>query len=87
MLDYHWNVREPNLTNNHITDFMKYGPFPQTVSSGYSFNIQFDNRANLNNPQKGTYTNILFRSNYKFLRSDQNWHSLLIEDREVFSFP
>ena len=85
-LDYFWNIREINPPPGK-TDFERYGISPQAVSSGISLHAQFDNRRNPINPEKGTYLSAVYRPNFTFLGSDNNWQSLLIEAREYLRFP
>lgn len=84
--DYFWNVKEINPPPGK-TDFETYGISPRAKASGISLHLQFDNRRNSINPEKGTYLSAAWRPNFTFLGSDQNWQSLLIEAREYFRFP
>ena len=85
-LDYHFNISEINHVNK-ITDFKQYGLASQSVSSGISANLLYDNRANNINPLKGTYANFQFRQNSTLLGSNKNWNSVLIDAREYFTLP
>lgn len=85
-LDYHWNISEQEVPSTE-SDFEKYGSSSRSVSSGLSLNILYDTRKNSNNPRPGIYSNIIFRSNEKFLGSDQNWMSVVGDFRKYFRFP
>ncbi|HTQ64706.1 MAG TPA: hypothetical protein VMI12_07905 [Puia sp.] len=85
-LDYHWNIKEIGDTDSS-SDAQKYGLPPASVSSGPVINLLFDNRKNSINPQGGLYANILYRPNFTFMGSDENWQSLTVDLREYFKFP
>ncbi|HXB39072.1 MAG TPA: BamA/TamA family outer membrane protein [Bacteroidia bacterium] len=77
-LDYHLNITEQGTG-----DFQQYNKnATKTVSSGMSVRVLYDGRKNVNNPPKGFYGSITYRSNFTFLGSDQNWQSLLLDFRK-----
>lgn len=84
-LDYFWNVREINPTQTE-TDFERYGLTKTSVSSGIAARLIYDSRLNQINPVQGFYANIAFRPNFKFLGSDNNWNSLVVEFRKYIKF-
>ena len=86
MLDYHSSIRDKD-DSIQTTDFEKYGLTKNSMSSGFSVDILFDSRTNLNNPEKGFYCNVVYRKNLIFLGSDQKWQSLLIDARKYCRFP
>lgn len=86
-LDYYKNIREVDPPKGVITDFEKYGLFPNAVSSGITLNALYDSRRNAINPEPGYYANLSYRSNFSFLGSDNNWQSLLIDMRQYSHFP
>jgi len=86
-LDYHWGIKEEGYNDGKISDFAKYGPATKTISSGLSLNLLYDGRDNPIAPSSGEYANIVLRSNYKFLGSDANWQSFLLDARKYFTFP
>ncbi|WP_435354462.1 BamA/TamA family outer membrane protein [Emticicia sp. SJ17W-69] len=86
-LDYHWKIRETNGDNIFVTDLQKYGLTANSISSGFSFNIQHDSRTNSSNPTGGSYANIQYRYNLKLLGSNQNWQSLVMDLRKYIHFP
>jgi len=85
-LDYHWGIHEDGIEGKE-TDFAKYGEATKTVSSGLTANLLYDDRENSINPSGGTYVNVILRNNYKFLGSDNNWQSLLVDVRKYVHFP
>jgi hypothetical protein len=80
-LDYHWNISETNNPIKSNTDLDKYGFNNKSVSSGITFNFQFDNRLNSNNPSKGSLINLQFKENLKALGSDSNWQGATFDLR------
>jgi len=86
-LDYHWGIEEEGYEDGKTSDFAKYGSGRRSTSSGISLNLLYDDRKNPINPSGGTYANVVLRNNYKFLGSDDNWQSLLVDARKYFRFP
>lgn len=86
-LDYHWNVSVDSVRGDKLYQFVNNQPGHQSVSSGPSINILYDDRKNAINPKGGTYINFQVRPNMTFLGSDSNWQSLLIELRHYIRLP
>ena len=86
-LDYHWNIEADTVKGTKLDQFVKYQKGNQSISSGISLNIQYDNRQNAVNPQNGTYANIQVRPKLTFLGSNKNWQSLLIDIRHYIRLP
>jgi hypothetical protein len=86
-LDYHWDIKEAGLPDGSESDAAKYGLPTKTVSSGAVLNLLFDNRKSSINPQGGLYASVLYRPNFTFMGSDENWQSLTIDVRKYFRFP
>jgi hypothetical protein len=86
-LDYFWNIEQVDLPPGDESDFEKYGYAATERASGLSFAVKYDNRRNSINPQKGIYASILFQPKFKFMGSDANWQSLLLEFRSYIPFP
>ncbi len=82
-LDEHWNIVE-NSASSVVTDFDKYGKTTKSTSSGMAFILQYDNRANSINAEKGFYCNAQFRQNLQQMGSNSNWSSILIDTRKFF---
>lgn len=83
--DRHWNIKETNYSAQHLTDLDNYGFSDKSVSSGVSFNFQFDNRLNSNNPHGGSYANVQIKDNLTFLGSDSNWSSAIFDFRHYIN--
>ncbi len=87
-LDYHWHIRDENKTPDLNNDYQLYGSSERSVSSGLTLSLMYSTRRNINNPEGGTmYASILFRPNFRFLGSDQNWQSLLMDFRKYITWP
>ena len=86
-LDLHWNIEADSVPGTDLDQFMRYQKGNQSISSGISLNIQYDNRKNAVNPQKGIYANIQVRPKLTFLGSNKNWQSLLIDIRRYVKLP
>jgi len=86
-LDYHWNVRVDSVRGSELDQFVNNQPGNQSVSSGLSINLLYDNRENAINPRNGIYANVQLRPNMTIFGSDKNWQSLLIEIRHYVKLP
>jgi outer membrane protein assembly factor BamA len=86
-LDYFWDIQQVSAQQNPESDFEKYGSGTTSFSSGISLNMIRDTRDNPINAYKGSYANIQLIPRFKFLGSDLNWTSLLVQWRGYFRFP
>jgi outer membrane protein assembly factor BamA len=84
--DLFWDVQQINPPAGK-TDFQRYGLTKRATASGVSLHLLYDDRRNPINPEKGSYLSVIYRPNFTFLGSDNNWQSLLIEGREYVRFP
>lgn len=83
MLDKRWNIDQEGSN----ADVTAYGLGTRSVSSGALATVLYDNRKNSINPQEGLYASVRYRINGKFLGSDTNWESLMIDVRKYINFP
>jgi outer membrane protein assembly factor BamA len=86
-LDYHWNISSDSTPTKTYNDFKQYNTDKHSISSGLSFNVQFDNRKNASNPQNGYYALMQYRTNMTVMGSDSNWQYLLLDIRHYLKFP
>jgi hypothetical protein len=86
-LDYHWNISKLATIGEGAPSYDSYGAASKTVSSGVTFNLLYDERRNPINPLAGYYGHIVYRPNFTFMGSDNNWQSLLIDLRKYFFLP
>lgn len=80
--DHFWNVTEVDPPAGIKTSFQKYGAKANETASGPAFKVLYDSRDNQVNPAKGSYSNIVYRTNFAFLGSDNDWQSLQAEFRK-----
>jgi hypothetical protein len=85
-LDYFWNVQQV-FEQQAKSDFQLYGSEPTSVSSGPVFNFRIDTRDNPVNAYRGIYTNIILTPRFKFLGSNTDWTSLILDFRTYVRFP
>ncbi len=87
-LDYHWNL-QPKTTIGDPVPAPGYdlSSTTRTVSSGLTLNVLYDERTNLLNPGAGFFANVKLRGNFRFLGSDRNYPSLLIDVRKYINWP
>ena len=86
ILDYFWKIQQVYQQQTK-SDFQKYGSGPTSLSSGITLNFRYDTRDNPVNAYKGIYTNIILAPRFKFLGSNTNWTSLILDFRTYFRFP
>lgn len=86
LLDYFWNVRQV-YSDQAQSDFQKYGTSPTSFSSGITLNFLRDTRDNPISAERGSYANFVLGPRFKFMGSDANWISMLLEYRTYIRFP
>jgi len=80
-LDDHYSI----VDYGDATDFQQYNKgATTTISSGPVIHLMYDSRTNINNPKDALLASIIYRTNFTFLGSDQNWQYLLVEIRKYF---
>jgi hypothetical protein len=84
MLDLRWAIHEDGYADGHESDFAKYNPQTESVSSGIALNMLYDNRSNAINPDKGFYSNLIYRINPTWMGSNSSWQSILLDVRKYF---
>jgi hypothetical protein len=87
IIDTHWDVTHKGPLNGAPSDYAAYGAAGHTISSGITLNMVFDSRDNPINASKGFYAAVQYRDNGKFIGSDNNWQSLIIDVRKYIRFP
>jgi outer membrane protein assembly factor BamA len=85
-MDHHYNIYvEPNESGEIIETYPP-GEKINTISSGLTLPVVFDNRFNPLNPQQGIYGSLTLRYNAPAFGSDDTWQSLYFDGRKYFSF-
>ena len=85
--DYFWNIRELEPSNQKPTGFETYGWTKNAVAAGPSVHLLYDSRRNPINPEKGNYLSLIYRPNFTFLGSDNDWASLVMDARKYIPLP
>jgi hypothetical protein len=80
-LDCFWGIKEVDPPLGKATDFDTYGFDKTEVASGISLHFLYDSRRNQINPERAAYASLIYRPNFTFLGSDNNWQSLVIDLR------
>ncbi len=87
-LDQHFDIDA--TTDSSLQRFTRYkygtSTSENSLSSGLSLNLLYDERRNPNDPHPGFYGNIVYRFNPSFLGSTSKWESLYIDTRRYISF-
>jgi outer membrane protein assembly factor BamA len=86
IIDYRNDISSEN-SRAAPSDYELYGPDNETTSTGFTLNALYDTRDNSINPYKGFYANAAYRDNLKFMGSDGNWQSLILDVRKYYQFP
>jgi outer membrane protein assembly factor BamA len=85
--DHFWNISEVDPPVGIKTSFQRYGANETETAAGFVARILNDKRDNQINPATGSYSSIVYRPNYRFLGSDNNWQSLQTDYRKYIRFP
>ena len=90
--DYLWNVKEVNPPAGVITSFQKYdnnglNVKNKSTSAGFVLKGQYDSRQNQINPNNGWFISAVYRPNFTWIGSDNNWQSLQVDIRKYIPMP
>ena len=82
-IDYRSSIKsdDPAVDLKQFTGYA-YGTGGSSVSSGINLNLLYDTRNNSINPLPGSYVNVVYRINPKFMGSNDNWNSLYVDVRK-----
>lgn len=83
-LDHHFDITATGNANGSVSDFVKYGEYPQSTSAGLNLTFLYDSRKNQLNPLGGTYANMILRQNFTFFGSNADWQSVQFDFRKYF---
>jgi len=82
-LDDHYKIEDyDNATDFRAYSSEYYSGATKTISSGPLIHVMYDNRKNINNPHDALFASIIYRTNFTFLGSTQNWQYLQVEIRK-----
>lgn len=85
MYDRHYKMN--NYTNIYQQINNRLPQKLTETTSGLAARFLYDNRLNANRPDKGFYSNIVFRKNLSALGSDNEWSYLITDTRAYIPFP
>lgn len=80
--DRFWNITEVDPPAGITTSFERYGNQKKSTAVAIAMKVLYDSRNNQINASKGYYASIIYRPNYTFLGSDNNWRSMQIDCRK-----
>ncbi len=85
-MDYYLDIDSDNGSAMSFQQFTGYNYGTEanknSFSLGPTFNILYDSRNNSLNPLPGWYGNVIYRFNYNWLGSTDNWRSLYVDIRK-----
>jgi outer membrane protein assembly factor BamA len=87
IIDWRYNISSVNTKAPVPSDYELYGPQTSSTSTGFTLNALYDTRDNSINPFKGFYAMATYRDNLKFMGSNSNWESLILDVRKYFNWP
>lgn len=85
--DQYWNIKALDSLKVNVARRLAHKVGTSELASGLAFKILYDSRINQINPKQGIYANMVYRPNFTFLGSDQNWQSFLSDVRAYLPFP
>jgi len=85
--DQYWNIQALDSLKTNIARRLAHKLGTAELAAGIAIKALYDSRLNQVNPQQGLYANIVYRPNFTFLGSQENWQSLLVDLRGYFPFP
>lgn len=81
----HFNIKQLHVDSGQVTDFDRYHGASQSMSSGISVHLLYDQRRNtINPPGGGGYASVVYCPYTKLLGGDNNWQSLVVDLRKYF---
>ncbi len=85
--DQYWNIQALDSLKRNVARRLANKLGTSELASGVAVKVLYDSRLNQINPQQGFYANVVYRPNFTFLGSQENWQSLLMDVRGYFHFP
>ncbi len=85
--DQYWNIQALDSLKRNVARALSHKLGTSELASGIALKLLYDSRLNQLNPQQGIYGNIVYRQNYTFLGSHENWSTLQIDARAYLKFP
>ena len=85
--DQYWDIQALDSLKRNVARRLSNKLGTSEISSGLALKLLYDSRLNQINPQQGLYANVVYRSNFTFMGSDENWESVLADIRTYTPFP
>lgn len=85
--DNFWNITALDSLKQNIAYRLSHKLQTAERAVGIAFKATYDSRLNQINAKQGLYTNIVFRPNFTFLGSEENWNTLQTDVRYYLPFP
>jgi len=85
--DQFWDITVLDPTTKRISALIQKELGKSETAVGPILNLLYDSRLNQINPENGTYFNLVYRDNFKYLGSDDNWQSITIDSSKYCQFP
>jgi Outer membrane protein/protective antigen OMA87 len=85
--DQFWGIKALDSLKRNVVRLLNRDLGKTELASGLAFRYLYDSRLNQINPDQGLYVNVVFRDNFRFLASDDNWASLQTDIRGYTRFP
>jgi outer membrane protein assembly factor BamA len=85
--DQFWSIKVLDSVTKRMNALINRQLGTGETASSIALKLMYDNRLNQINAKNGWYVNLVYRDSYKFLGSDNNWQSLLVDIRKYIPFP
>jgi hypothetical protein len=85
--DQMWDIKVLDSITRRLNNTINRQLGTSEIAIGMVARVSFDSRLNQINAKNGWFVNAVLRDNRKFLGSDNNWQSLLIDIRKYLPFP
>lgn len=85
--DQFWNIKALDSLKQNVANRLAYKLQTAERAVGIAFKATYDSRLNQINAKQGLYANVVFRPNFTFLGSDENWNNLQTDVRYYLPLP
>lgn len=85
--DQFWDINALDSLHRNMARLLSRNLGTSELAVGMAFRFLYDSRLNQINSENGWYANLLFRPNFKFMGSDENWNGLQTDVRWYTHFP
>ncbi len=85
--DQFWNIKVSDSLGRQVRYLLNRNLGDSERAVGLGIRALYDSRLNQITPENGLYATVLYRPNFDFLGSHNNWSSMQFEARKYFRFP